>query len=63
MAKPQKSLRSIAAPNLKDMRQEWFDFPQEILSSAAPGSLAEMPKLPQTNNSTLTRLIERIKKL
>lgn len=63
MGKTEKSIHSIAAKNLKDLRPELSESSLGYLSSVTPGSLAGMLKPAQTNNFTLTRLIERIKSL
>jgi hypothetical protein len=63
MSKSQKSIHSIAAKNMKNLRPEMSESPLGYLSSLTPGTLAGMLKPPQTSNFTLARLIERIKNL
>lgn len=64
MGKSQKSMHSLAAKNLKDMRPESPESPLVYLSGVTPGPLAEvLIKSPQTSNFILARLIERIKNL
>jgi len=63
MGKTQKSIGSLSAKNLKDLHPEFSESPLGNALSMPPGTLSEMLKSPQTYNSTLARLIERIKNL